>query len=278
MPNSILNDTNIPSINLYLKSEDAIESINDTHKVFSLSKQVSVSRPDIQTLIALTGFEMPYSFYLINSNNNVLEIISSATTYTITIPVGNYNVFSLMNEINNNTTFVGGLFDLVFDTANNKYTISQQQGNQLQITSNTTIHKIMGFTTAQFGINQTSILGNNCVDFSGIKTLNIQLMNIGVSNLDSQGKITPIIHKISVEALPNEFIHFEEEAEHIFSVVDTEIINSFEVKITDENNNTLEMNGGNFSLVLTIHQNYKRPDRRISDYYLFEKNIEEKEE
>ena len=51
MPNHSLNNTTFPSLNVYLKSEEASLSFSSSHKQSNLKTQINQSkRPDVQTL------------------------------------------------------------------------------------------------------------------------------------------------------------------------------------------------------------------------------------
>ena len=61
MPNHKLNTTTFPSLNVYLKSEDASIHYSSSHKVFQLKTHINQSaRPDVQTLVGLTNSLYPF--------------------------------------------------------------------------------------------------------------------------------------------------------------------------------------------------------------------------
>ena len=52
--------------------------------------------------------EIPYSFYIINETNNIIHLVIDAINHFFTVPVGNYNAFTLLtvlNTIDNKITF-----------------------------------------------------------------------------------------------------------------------------------------------------------------------------
>lgn len=267
MVNSLLNDTNIPSKNIYIKSSQADHSYSDTHKIFRLQQSINSTRPDIQNLISIVGFEMPNSFYLINSSNNILVIKSINPTLTITIPVGNYDVYSLMNEINSNQDFINRNYLLEFNNNTNKYTLSSTTGANFTISNQSTIYKIVGLDGSTTS-SSSSIEFPNCVNLAGVGAVLIKLIDLGIQNLDGNGVVSDTLAKVNIDVISGGIISYKQEAENIFSIIDSDIINKLEVKITDEDGVDFDLNGGEFSLVLCLHSVYKRDERFLNKYYL----------
>ena len=59
--------------------------------------------------ISVMNAQMAVSFYVINSTNNVLKVESGSTFlgYTLTLTNGNYNLNTLISEINSKFALVG---------------------------------------------------------------------------------------------------------------------------------------------------------------------------
>ena len=59
--------------------------------------------------ISMMNAQLPVSFYVINSTNNVLNVVSGTTFlgYTLTLTNGNYNLNTLIVEINSKFSSVG---------------------------------------------------------------------------------------------------------------------------------------------------------------------------
>ena len=59
--------------------------------------------------ISVMNAQMAVSFYVINSTNNVLKVVSGTTflSYTLTLTNGNYNLNTLITEINSKFALVG---------------------------------------------------------------------------------------------------------------------------------------------------------------------------
>ena len=69
-----------------------------------ITKQSNILYHSIKLLHA----EVPYSFYIINETNNIINLVIDAINHFFTVPVGNYNAFTLLtvlNTIDNKITF-----------------------------------------------------------------------------------------------------------------------------------------------------------------------------
>ena len=44
--------------------------------------------------------EIPYSFYIINETNNKINLVIDSINHFFTVPVGNYNAFTLLDILN----------------------------------------------------------------------------------------------------------------------------------------------------------------------------------
>ena len=95
---SILGDSHLGSISVFLQSDKADESISDAHKIWFLEELID-TEPHLNMLIALTSFELAYSFYNINKHNNTFEISANGNTINFTIESKNYTAQQLATEL-----------------------------------------------------------------------------------------------------------------------------------------------------------------------------------
>jgi len=268
MPNHSLNNTTFPSLNVYLKSEEASLSFSSSHKQFNLKTQINQSkRPDVQTLVGLTNFECPYTFYLVNKNNNNLGIKVGGVETNITITHGNYDIYSLLSEIETKlfekATILNCIVTTTFSESTQKITFVSSNSNSIGFLETTTCDRILGLEgslptpNADLSLNFTC---PNCCNLSGTSSIYIKLRGLGLQNLNSKGEPDETISKINVEVLPSNFIFYEDEAENIYYLIDNSIIKTLEIQLLDDEGNEIDFNGGFFSMVLTFHFAYRREE------------------
>jgi hypothetical protein len=92
-----LNTTYLRSINIDLISSDANTSLSDTHKIFYLDQEIQVPQ-NTHALIALTSFNMIYSFYQFRENiNDRFTLTINGYSQVIVIDEGNYSITELIS-------------------------------------------------------------------------------------------------------------------------------------------------------------------------------------
>lgn len=278
MVNHILNDTHNSSVNIYLRSDEAQESLASNHKNFFLNELISVN-PDTHILVGLTNFDCPHSFYNINNTNNKIEIFyadvnSSPQLWTYLIPTGNYDINSLLSHLQAVILTTNSL-TLNFNQRTNRLV----WGNNARIfrfTENNTADFILGYEKDTPSYHYTSY-ENNVVNLGGTNSLYFRVKNLGIKNLNSFGNADGTIAKINVKTLPSEYIYYES-PENFYFIVENQIIRSIEIEIVDDKHNPIDFNGGIFSCCLTLHFSFKRDVKFKKQYFLINPEILEQEE
>ena len=118
--------------------------------------------------------QMAVSFYVINSTNNVLKVVSGSTflSYTLTLTNGNYNLNTLITEINSK-------FALVGFPSNPTITQNKSTG-RLTFASQSTIRDVLGLGSSD--LTGSSITAPYPFNLLGIKLLNIASNALSVNS------------------------------------------------------------------------------------------------
>jgi len=275
------------SILLYLDSRDADSYLaqnsdgKDLYSYFQYILKENIEIPANQrALISLNSATIPYSFYNIRENINDKLIFkvddvnagTSTNTQELTIPAGNYSVYSLAEiiiaEINSHQS-VGNLeytFTMDYDTDKNKYLY----GATNDLVSSNVIRLSFFFLDNERGCNiemgfnendNITILNtdttadrysNNVVDINGsIHGVYIRSNLVSKGTLDSQnGTLSNILSRLPL-AVQSGGILFAEQSSHR-SIVDIRAINTITIRLTDERNRILDLNGLHFQLCISI--------------------------
>ena len=279
------NEHYMPSINIFLSSDKADVNHSSSHKTFYLSKPINVPKHTTM-LIALSQFNMPYSFYLIragvNDSFNISTYLNSVwVNKTITVPEGNYSIGELIPAINtlfiNYSVELRTTFFLVLNYTTNKFYITCSVQMDSVIIDKVLCYKILGVqnTNAVLTYNYlTTLLLPNMCDFSGESCLYVALKHRSIHNMNSSN-VDGVLQQINIRCLPLEYIIYTDEIQYFET--SSEHVNRFDISILDENFNLIELNGGIFRLTFTIHFNYNRPvihDKQIT----YEEEDEEDED
>lgn len=261
---SAINDAHLGSISLFIQSDKASQNLGDSKKIFDFEEIIEPD-PHLNMLIGLESFEMPKSFFNINANNGVLNIKLDSTTYNVDLRYGgkNYTAGELASTLTNSLSSASIIVS--FEDKSNTFTFSKT-GN-LSIETGTTMTKILGVNIGDAGTD--TLTSTSVANLAGTGSIYIKINNLGIQNRDSRGKSDGVISKIMVNCNYGDFLFYTNNTQ-VFYPVSTRIIKALDISITDDDDNLVDLNGGNFSMVLTICF-VKIKDREIPNKYLLDK-------
>ena len=283
------------SIILYLDSRDAtsflatkLETDNDgisreinlnSYFQYVLTENIEVPLNQ-RALVSLQSATIPYSFYNIRTGINdtliyeVSDVTSGATTnaQTLTLTSGNYTAYSLADEIIsdiNDNQSIGTLdykFDMIYNSDKNKYLYSitnTGNGNVLRLdlkfeSSIKSCNVEIGFDLLNHHILTTTAeikrFSQNVIDINGsIHGVYIRSNLVSKGTLDSQnGTLSNILARLPING-----IIFGDHNHHK-SIVDLKYINTITIRLTDERNRILDLNGLHFQVAIQIDFLYSK--------------------
>ena len=285
------------SIILYLDSRDAtsylatkLESDLDgnsrevnlnSYFQYTLTENIEVPLNQ-RALVSLQSATIPYSFYNIRTGVNdtlIYEIsnVDSGTStngITFTLKSGNYTAYSLADkiktELNRHTIDKNYTFDMVYDSDKNKYlySISNDTDNDiLQVdfffaNSIISCNVEMGFEPLnhKFKSNTDESLrfSQNVIDINGsIHGVYIRSNLVSKGTLDSQnGTLSNILARLPINVQSGGIIFGDHN--HHKSIVDLKYINTITIRLTDERNRILDLNGLHFQVAIQIDFLYSK--------------------
>jgi hypothetical protein len=273
------------SILLYLDSRDADIYLAqnsqgvDLFSYFQYILKENIEIPHNQrALISLHSATIPYSFYNIRTGINDTLIFKvdaggqSTSTQTLTIPAGNYSVYSLQEiittDINSHQSvgFLEYTFTMDYDTDKNKF-LYGAINDLVEATPVVVSFFFVGNDQAcniEMGFNENDSIvitntddkslrySKNVVDINGsIHGVYIRSNLVSKGTLDSQnGTLSNILARIPL-SVQSGGILFAEQNSHK-SIVDIRTINTLTIRLTDERNRILDLNGLHFQLCISI--------------------------
>lgn len=222
-----------------------------------------IDSPDIiERQLSLTNAQIPVSFYIVNYTNQVFVIKNNGTgiSYTITIPIGNYN----------STTFITAVSAAILSTA----TIT------MTITIDTTTGKLTFSSTTNFSFISTSALStaNQLFGFSnnsnlvsalngtykatapfplnllGIKQLQVKSSIISATNFSSNSNgQDSLLATIPVNVGAWGMINFDSSTGNNVSFTNR-TLDDIDIQIVDaETNKPINFNNCNWTMTLLLH-------------------------
>jgi hypothetical protein len=245
-------------IHSHLPDSRLVRISSKDRSIESVSKYDIVFRPDDRDLhqikkIALKGAEIPNTQYNIHSDNNLLYFPNSLSgTTDFTIPVGQYTTSTLITEIQSQ---IAGLV-ITQDTLTQKLTFTHAT-QTFDIVSNTTTNpmaRTLGFLTDASGVGSHVCTG--LPNLTGLKTVYIAshtlCSNTAMCTNDKLKQHVFCSIPITVPFGETQVID-EDSSTFDFSVFhDRKNIAEIRIKLLDEENHVLELNGLDWYIILRV--------------------------
>ena len=191
---------------------------------------------------------IPYSFYNINLNNNILNYSINSVNYTLTIPIGNYNINNLVAYLNSQ---LGPNFVVTYNKLFNKITFTHSLNDFVINASNFIL--LIGFNNSNYISTNKTLTSPNCININYVRCINL-ISNIITYNVNTSKNLVNnnnIICSIPVTVGPNQliqYINYNNFRTNLF--VNT--LNKIVLKLVDNNNNIVNLNGLNFNITIQL--------------------------
>jgi len=296
---SYLNDTNTETSKLvHINSIDATTIFSsDRTTDFSYELEQPISVPENQLLlVSCIGATIPYTFYNIRSNINnrlCVRLTEFGLIYNLDVPEGNYSSTALLLKIKE--LFDGAEFtetiNITYDRVSMKFDFTIVGGGGIAYFDFRTENNPypcnveLGFNRSQTEIS-TNTKSPNVADVNGsIHGLYVRTNITSNSIYDSESKsLSSILARIPIRVNFGGII-FWDTGDGIGhkAQVDSQLIKSIRIRLTDDRNRLINLNGLNFTLTILFDFVYKKPilpsltkeSRRIQEIAL--KKVEDKE-
>ena len=231
------------SIQLYLNSKDADTVSNNTYYFYIKNLEVS---DNCYIYLSVQHASIPYSFYNINSYNNVFNILMNNVSYSYTITPGNYNINQLVSYLKKYMTN----FDITYSSITNKLTITHPNYDFIIMETSTCL-SILGFDeTNTYAITKT-ITSPNRINLFQIECIRLH-SNLITNNISkSIENNSNILCCIPVNCGPNSIIEYQN-VNNFRTNLFINIISMISISLIDNNNRPLDLNGLPFNLTIQL--------------------------
>ena len=191
---------------------------------------------------------IPYTFYNIDSTNNVLNYSYNNTTFNLQITSGNYNAIQLASYLQT----IMGSFTITYDIIRNKLLFTNNDSINFSFLSSSTCLTLLGFvsnttyTSSSYKLTSpyvVNLLTKNCICI---------LSNLQTGNINNADKYNgSILCSIPVSGPPYSLITYTN-SNNFRSNLYANNLNEINIKITDSNNNLIDLNNCYWSITLQI--------------------------
>ena len=240
--------SSLGTIEIYLNSKSATNYINNqiSDCYFNLPS-IEILQDEV-AYVSLKDAVISYSFYNVNNTNNKLNYILNSINYSITLINGYYNVNTLKTHL---LELFGLNWTINYISKLNKYEFIHQHHN-FTFLSSSTCFELLGFKdNASYTSTSLKLTSSICCNTFTIKNIYVSSDNFILNNVDSNNhNRSNIVCSIPVRGLYNSILFYEDSSKHLVYKLDN-IVN-LHIKLTDQNNNLLDMNDIHYTLTIEI--------------------------
>lgn len=239
---------------------------------FCLSHQIKFSQsPTKSYYMRLEGTLIPKTFYDIDATNNTFIVLEEfgSETQTVVVSPGNYTITELLTliEIDLDISPNSNAYTLTYDDITNKvsflvaYGGSETDVNIDSIANGSTMNDLLGLGKTSSGLDDlvinlpdaTTVEATYVVDLDTKSYIFVEtdLTSANYYNKDGQRHIGAIV-AINVDR--NEKQYFENSDGHLTLLNNKGPISTIKLKLTDEFENTINLNGAEWSTTMAIYE------------------------
>jgi len=243
-------------MDIFLNSKTCDRKINnETSDCYFHLPSLEVDVMKERVFIKVKSASIPYSFYNVNDYNNILDLTIDAVPRSFTIPSGNYNINSLLIEINLLLLSFGVILTYILKT--NHILITSAFNFSFMATS--TVDEILGFadnvqynaTILPSGFYELESV--NGINLFGVRQIYISSDNFQLDNMSNHNpRDKSTLLAVLVNGNPNSIINYSDLNTEPHEIHNVNNLTNLHIKLTDELSRPLLLNRTNWSLTLSI--------------------------
>jgi hypothetical protein len=210
----------------------------------------------------ISSLIMPFSYYVVNSNNNVLLFLHPTVgggSTTITITAGNYTPSELVTTIQTALDAISaGLWTISYNTKTGKFSFSTGATSfGFNATSSSSIlHNLMGFDQTTYTASTSTKTSTNVADLSGPKYIYLKSNALAFKSqhepISSNSQLQNIILGIPVEVNAFDTIVYKNYNDSSNpNPYERQFPNIIDIQLVDESNVPIDLNGCDFQFEIT---------------------------
>lgn len=237
-------DTTQPPRIVYLNSKQARYIESESMYMWNLTENIILPKTHM-FLISVVDAQIPYSFYLINNNNNRYYVNDQLHT----ISQGNYNILELIDKLKANHP----TFTFQYAETTNKLTISNATPFKLENDpAFEPFLNVLGFRFDSY-FGQTSYTSDSVVNLSGYNSLYIysNLTSFAIDSFAKRG--SNVLAKIPINTTSNGIIFFENRM-MVKQIINTHNTNEIKLQLMNNFYRPLHLNYVDFTITLQFEK------------------------
>jgi hypothetical protein len=231
-------------INLSSSSAVKLNSTKNSNLKFKCNGLLKPDKHILYNTISVLNAQIPISYYLINSTNNILVI--NSISYTLVN--GNYTTTSIMTMI---LTLIPSTFSMSFNNATGKFTLTNTTAD-FTVNYYSTCYTLLGFIKYNpCDSSNKTLTFPNPANLYGIHRIKIKSDILHTRNFDSNSGCGSILTTIGITSGLTGVLYYLNQS-NFRNVISNDVIDIIDIQITDENDNLIDFNGLDIFLTLQL--------------------------
>lgn len=206
-----------------------------------------------RSYFSIQSCSIPYSFFNCDYYNNNLQYSINGVGYNISIEQGNYSVLTFAKYLLDETTLT-----FTYNSTKNKYVITHPTYDFV-LKKESTCFELLGFNDNQdYSSVSKSLTSTISINMFPIRSILIESSNIICNNInayEAQQNNASILASIPVNTSSNSIITYSNNGYTRFLVDHFYNFTNLNLKLTDQDGDTLDLNGTHWSLCIQIDFN-----------------------
>ena len=241
------------TIEIYLNSKNASQMRGDTSDCY-FDLPMITTMTDETAYVSVKSGTIPYSWYNVNSSNNLLLFTINEVEYSLTITPGNYNVNTLALELQSLFALGGFTFTVTYVSKTNRFDFKYI--GDFVFKKESTCFEILGLSIQDHyslvTLGKRILQSTNGVNLFTVRQLLICSDNFILGNIDSSNSGNRnIISSVAVTGNPDSMISFSNTSQH--KIHHTKNLTSLHIQIRTDDGALLQLNRCHWSITLAIN-------------------------
>lgn len=227
--------------------------------MYYLKQPIEVKGDVYETYVSLSSFVCPISFYVVNENNDLLELEENGILRTVNITHGNYNINQLITEIKSQ---LPSNWDIQINLNTYKLSIINTT-YQFYLLSSSTCWRILGFNknttySSNIGITYPTIELPNVINLLGTTMVKIWCPTLSLNNIDGKtGGKAPILASVVANDINGGVLIYNNYTQ-FKCICKEKVFTQFQIDLKDEFDEYLNLSGCDYSIVLEVEYFYEK--------------------
>jgi hypothetical protein len=234
----------LESFQIHLTSQNADKVNNNNNCDVEFYLPVIEIPSQFHIYISVQHAVIPFTFYNVNSSNNILNYSVNSISYQLIITQGNYNVNTMKTFLSAN---MAG-FTISYNNITNQFTFTHSTYD-FSFLSTSTCFSLIGLLSQTNTSTSRTLVSNRAVNLAPIRCICV-MTNLKTFNIDkTQVNNNNTICSIPIITQPYSIITFQNQNNFRVNTY-TNTISTLAIKLMDQTGRLLDLNGANWSMTL----------------------------